>query len=338
MKVCKKCKRQVTNKTKICKHCGADVSKCKIIVNKKNTQQSHPKNQIKKTNKLETQKITNPKNNIQNETKQINIQEVKKELNNVELEKTKIYKLPVKVNKEIKPNANANENKILQIVKNIKNIIKSKKSITIIAIVLVLLSSTYIAYEYYFDDDSKVVLGEKATNEKLFNINEMITYKGVNYEVVKVETSEGNSYKSPKEGNIFLIVTIKIENNTPSKINYSYKNWTMSNSTQEEEKRIFTSINVGNALYSGKLVVGGIKTGSMVFEQPKDDNKLKLNYYELKTEKGEEDIDKEKKVFSVSIKIPKKQEEQESTPKKQEGKVVKTMAKTNKTKNLKRKS
>lgn len=336
MKVCKKCKRQVTNKTKICKHCGTDVSKCKIIVNKKNTQQSHPKNQIKKPNKIENQKTIKPKNEIQNETKTINIQEVKKELNNVEIEKTKIYKLPIKQNQEIK--INENENKILQVLKNIKNIIKSKKSITIIAIVLVLLSSTYIAYEYYFDDDSKVVLGEKATNEKLFNINEMITYKGVNYEVVKVETSEGNSYKSPKEGNIFLIVTIKIENNTPNKINYSYKNWTMSNSTQEEEKRIFTSINVGNALYSGKLVVGGIKTGSMVFEQPKDDNKLKLNYYELKTEKGEEDIDKEKKVFSVSIKIPEKQEESESTPKKQEGKVVKTMAKTNKTKNLKRKS
>ena len=199
-----------------------------------------------------------------------------------------------------------------------------------------LLSSTYIAYEYYFDDDSKVVLGEKATNKKLFNMNEIINYKGVNYEVVKVETSEGNSYKSPKEGNIFLIVTIKIENNTPNKINYSYKNWTMSNSTQEEEKRIFTSINVGTALYSGKLVIGGIKTGSMVFEQPKDDDKLKLNYYELKTEKGEEDIDKEKKVFSVSIKIPEKQEE--TKPKKQEGKVVKTMAKTKKTKNLNQKS
>ena len=81
MKVCKKCKRQVTNKTKICKHCGADVSKCKIIVNKKNTKNNHPKEQIKKPNKVENQNKIKTKSKLQNETKTINIQEVKKELN-----------------------------------------------------------------------------------------------------------------------------------------------------------------------------------------------------------------------------------------------------------------
>ena len=33
MKVCKKCKKKLPNKTKICNRCGADVSKCKIIKN-----------------------------------------------------------------------------------------------------------------------------------------------------------------------------------------------------------------------------------------------------------------------------------------------------------------
>ena len=38
MKVCKKCKKQVPNKLKICRYCGADVSKAKIITsNKKST-------------------------------------------------------------------------------------------------------------------------------------------------------------------------------------------------------------------------------------------------------------------------------------------------------------
>ena len=38
MKVCKKCKKQVPNKLKICRYCGADVSKAKIIPsNKKST-------------------------------------------------------------------------------------------------------------------------------------------------------------------------------------------------------------------------------------------------------------------------------------------------------------
>lgn len=330
MKVCKKCKRQVTNKTKICKHCGADVSKCKIISNK-------PKNNNQKnTQTIKKEEANNKKNQIKTnqtikESKQIKINITNKEPKDKELEKTKIYKLPTNTYKTPKEN----QTKLKKIINLLQNSIKNKKNITIITIILLLLSTAYITYAHYYKDDSKVIIGEKATNKKLFNMNEIINYKGVNYQVVKVETSTGNNYKRPKEGNIFLIVTIKIENNTTKKINYSYKNWTMSNSTQEEEKRIFTSINVGTALYSGKLVIGGIKTGSMVFEQPKNEDKLKLNYYELKTEKGEEDIDKEKKVFSVSIKLPEEQEKRTNQKKEQ---TIKTMAKAKNTKNLEKKS
>ena len=38
MKVCKKCKKKVANKAKICRFCGADVSKAKIIPNKNNNE------------------------------------------------------------------------------------------------------------------------------------------------------------------------------------------------------------------------------------------------------------------------------------------------------------
>ena len=153
------------------------------------------------------------------------------------------------------------------------------------------------------------MVGEKATNDKIFGMGDLITYNGVDYKVVKVETSEGNNYKSPKEGNQFLIVTVYMKNNTGEKVEYSYKNWTMSNSKGEEEKRIFTSINVDTALYSGDLVIGGIKTGSMVFEQPINDPKLRMNFYELKKDvNGEYVINKDKKIFSVSIKVPEKEE------------------------------
>lgn len=192
-------------------------------------------------------------------------------------------------------------------VKNKKDI-KLKKILIPTTIVIILGLAVYGSIEIYqnvTNHDNAVTIGEDATNEKLFAMGDIITYKGVNYQVLKVETSEGNSYKAPKEGNEFLIITIQIENNTSDKVSYSYENWTMSNSTDDEEKRIFTSINVDTALYSGELVIGGIKRGSMVFEQPKNDKKLKLNFYELKEDKeGNEDIDKDKKIFSVSIKVP----------------------------------
>lgn len=95
---------------------------------------------------------------------------------------------------------------------------------------------------------NRVIVTEKATRDKVFNMDDIITYNNVDYKIVKVETSKGNNYKTPKPGHQFLIVTVYIKNNTGSKIPYSYENWTMSNSKGEEKKRVFTSINVDTAL------------------------------------------------------------------------------------------
>ena len=228
------------------------------------------------------------------------------------------FKLIKKVLTKIKSFIKVILKKIKNICKKIKQKLKTKylKRIIIIVLVITVLGiGTYYGieiYKKYASNGNKVEAGEKATNKKIFAIGDLITYKGVDYKVVKVETSEGNSYKKPKEGNQFLIVTVYIKNNTSDKIKYSYENWTMSNSKEENKKRIFTSINVDTALYSGDLVIGGIKTGSMVFEQPKNDQKLILNFYELTKDKnGEDIINEDKKVFSVSIKVP---EEKEQTP------------------------
>lgn len=161
-------------------------------------------------------------------------------------------------------------------------------------------------YKYFSGTGSSVAaVSQKATRDKVFTMKDVISYNDVDYRIMKVETSMGNSYKSPKEGNQFLIVTVYIKNNSSKKVSYSYENWTMSNSKGEEKKRFFSSINVDDALYSGQLVIGGIKTGSMVFEQPINDSKLRMNYYELKVdENGNEVLDQAKRVFSVGIKVP----------------------------------
>ena len=189
-----------------------------------------------------------------------------------------------------------------------------------------------VSLDIYHDlngNTKKVVVTEKATREKVFDMNDIITYNSIDYKVVKIETSKGNNYKSPKAGHQFLIVTVYIKNNTGKKVPYSYENWTMSNSKGEEKKRIFSSINVDTALYSGELVIGGIKTGSMVFEQPINDPKLKMNFYELKKdEDGNEVIDEAKRIFSISVKVPnKKNKENNDKSTNDDVKVVKTNTK-----------
>lgn len=294
MKVCKKCKKHVANKTKICKFCGADVSKARIIKSNNKVNGS-----VKKD--LEKQVILT-KTKVVNDSKMKSVNEISK---NEKIEAKEnldfVYKLKlffVKI-KEYFCNKRIFNNKL------------SYRVLTLaIGCLIVLGFGSYFAidvYKNFTNAENIVVVGEKATTEKIFGMGDLISYNGVDYKIMKVETSEGNNYKSPKEGNQFLIVTVYMKNNSPDKIQYNYKNWTMSNSSGAEEKRIFTSINVDTALYSGDLVIGGIKTGSMVFEQPIKDPKLRMNFYELKKDQnGEEVIDKDKRIFSVSIKVPEK--------------------------------
>ena len=57
MKVCRKCKKHVANKSKICKYCGSDVSKARII-KEENKRQSTTTNK----NNLTTNKNAQKKN------------------------------------------------------------------------------------------------------------------------------------------------------------------------------------------------------------------------------------------------------------------------------------
>ena len=301
MKVCKKCKKHVANKTKICKFCGADVSKARIIKSNNKVNGS-----VKKA--LEKQVILT-KTKVVNDSKMKSVNEISK---NEKIEAKKNLDIKIR-NLDFVYKLKLFFVKIKEYFCN-KRIFNNKLSYRVLTLaigcLIVLGFGSYFAidvYKNFTNAENIVVVGEKATTEKIFGMGDLISYNGVDYKVMKVETSEGNNYKSPKEGNQFLIVTVYMKNNSPDKIQYNYKNWTMSNSSGAEEKRIFTSINVDTALYSGDLVIGGIKTGSMVFEQPIKDPKLRMNFYELKKDQnGEEVIDKDKRIFSVSIKVPEK--------------------------------
>lgn len=367
MKVCRKCKKHVTNKSKICKYCGADVSKSKIIRNNKNNinkkvnnipkkKDDQLKDENKKVNipvkdvtikkdvaktkvaqpkkKLENKDLKNDKKNVSKKIVKNDIDKSKKEDTKQKTKHNKISKQEIKIVKEnkflifskfksgiitivkrIKAKSISLWKKIVSL-KSFKNL-KFKKAFIVVIILLVVGVLGYSGlkvYRHFTNYENTVVVSEKATNKKVFAMGDVITCKNVNYEVINVKTSMGNSYKSPKEGNIFLIITVSIENEDNNRIQYSYENWTMSNSKGSESKRIFSSINVDTALYSGDLVIGGIKRGSMVFEQPKNDKDLRLNFYELKTDKdGEHFIDSNKKMFSVSIKIPEKKKKLKSS-------------------------
>lgn len=53
----------------------------------------------------------------------------------------------------------------------------------------------------------------------------------------------------------------------------------MINSQGQEDDETFTTVNSDTSLSSGDLAAGGTKTGTLVYEQAKDETSLKLLYY-----------------------------------------------------------
>lgn len=109
---------------------------------------------------------------------------------------------------------------------------------------------------------------------------ETVTYKGVEYTVTSVERSEGTEFDAPADGNEYIIVGLKIENKSEEKISYNGLDWQMINSKGQEDSEAFSIVNSDTALNSGELSAGGVKEGTVVFEQRAGDTGLVLTFYE----------------------------------------------------------
>lgn len=128
--------------------------------------------------------------------------------------------------------------------------------------------------------DEPTPLNVNGETQKEFRMNETAVLNNIYYSIVKLEHSKnpatinGNSFAKPSEGNEFILVTVKIENKSDEKIKYYAGNWKMQNSLGQETGAKYTK-----NFDSGELLKNGIKEGIIVFEQPINDNDLRLNFY-----------------------------------------------------------
>ena len=123
-------------------------------------------------------------------------------------------------------------------------------------------------------------LQEKEEVKIVLAQDEVGTYKGVEYSVVSVEKNTGVEDEIPKEGYEYVVVTVKIENKSREKISYNPYDWKMENSQGQESNEAFVVFNNDTHLNSGDLRRGDVVSGTMVFEQPAQDDGLILHYYQ----------------------------------------------------------
>lgn len=126
---------------------------------------------------------------------------------------------------------------------------------------------------------------EKATDssgntKKDFEQEEIATVNNVNYSITKIERTKGKEYFEAGEGKEYVIFTIQIENKSDKKISYNALDWKVEDSSGDEKTYALWGGDTNVDLNSGDLNSGGAKIGTIAFEVPKDDKKLKLKYYD----------------------------------------------------------
>lgn len=130
------------------------------------------------------------------------------------------------------------------------------------------------------DTSNNKVTDSNGNEKDSFSLNETAVFKDVSYTVTSVKYSNGTEFDEPASGKKFVIVTVKIENKSKEKISYNELDWKMINSQGQEDDVAFTTVDSDTSLESGDLASGGTKTGTLVFEEAKNESSLKLLYYD----------------------------------------------------------
>ena len=126
-------------------------------------------------------------------------------------------------------------------------------------------------------EDSGDGEAEKKTS---FAVGETADIDGSKYTVTDVEYSQGDEWDTPAEGKEYVIVSISIENGRDEDLSYNVFDWAMINGEGQEDTESITIIDTDTNLGSGDLKPEGTKSGTIVFEEPKDTESLTLVYYE----------------------------------------------------------
>ncbi|HEY8804617.1 MAG TPA: DUF4352 domain-containing protein [Clostridium sp.] len=111
-----------------------------------------------------------------------------------------------------------------------------------------------------------------------YAVGEAVKSDDTTVTVIKVKKTNGGEYDKAKSGMEFVVVTVLIKNGGTNEITYNPFDFKMQNSKGQITDMGFTTVNTDTALQSGSLASKGEITGTIAFEQPKNDKALVLKY------------------------------------------------------------
>ncbi len=123
--------------------------------------------------------------------------------------------------------------------------------------------------------------GNAPGGSQIGKVGQTITLDNVATTLVSVKTLAADEFVKPKPGNEFIVVHVKIVNNSTAEQDYNpfdfHARSGSGNITDEEivTPRSYTS---NNSLPGGKLSPGGTVEGDIVFQVPKNDHQAQLTW------------------------------------------------------------
>lgn len=153
----------------------------------------------------------------------------------------------------------------------------------VIAVIFLAIIGSILGGEDNAENNSGKINGNsssKTTTEKKtsYGVGETAYLNGANIVVNKTEKDNGSTYEKPKAGHEFIIVEVTIINSSESNITYNPYDFKMQNSQGNITDFTWYTGDRDTDLSSGELAPGGTVTGTIPFEQPKNDNGLILIY------------------------------------------------------------
>ena len=112
-------------------------------------------------------------------------------------------------------------------------------------------------------------------------VGSTITDNGVSCTLVSAKVVQGDSYDKPDSGNVFVLVTVKIVNNSSSEFDYNPYDFNAESGSRNLTHPDFYYPDDhygGHQLNDGALAAGGSVEGQIRFQVPKGDHLAKLTW------------------------------------------------------------
>ena len=122
---------------------------------------------------------------------------------------------------------------------------------------------------------------DSSKNENsVYKVGDVIHFEGEEIKVTNVQRNynTGNEYSKPASGKEFVKVTVTIKNTSNSNISVNPLEFKIQDSNGAQKSLASESYIIDDKFDSAELIPGGTKTGSIIFEVPKNDAGLKLIY------------------------------------------------------------